>query len=119
MQIEKYKKNIKDIGTGDIPKGAKFIEIAIKNFSEIYPIEIGSKISTKSDFSSSFGFGSSSASTVCILKALSELLNLGLSPKEIFNIAYKTVLDIQGVDRFDTAAGIYGGILYFVGGEKS
>ena len=43
MQIEKYKKNIKDIGTGDIPKGAKFIEIAIKNFSEIYPIEIGLK----------------------------------------------------------------------------
>lgn len=119
VQIEKYKKNIKDIGTGDIPKGAKFIEIAIKNFSEIYPIEIGLKISTKSDFSSSFGFGSSSASTVCILKALSELLNLGLSPKEIFNIAYKTVLDIQGVGSgFDTAAGIYGGILYFVGGGK-
>ena len=119
VQIKNYKKNLNEIGDGYIPKGAKFIEIAIKNFSEIYPIKKGLKISTRSDFSSSFGFGSSSASTVCILKALSELLNLGLSPKEIFNIAYKTVLDIQGVGSgFDIAASIYGGVLYFLGGGK-
>ncbi len=79
----------------------------------------GFRITTKSEFSSQFGFGSSSASTVCTIKAVSEILGLNLSNKEIFDLSYKTVLDIQGKGSgFDVAAAVYGGILYFVTGGK-
>src|SRR5713226_9089231 len=72
---------------------------------------------TSSEISPEFGFGSSSASTVCALKAISELFDLHLSQRGIFDIAYKTVLDVQGKGSgYDVAAGVYGGTLYFVTG---
>jgi len=119
VQVTGYKKSISELGNGEVPKGAKFVEFAVKNFSEKYPFKQGLKIETTSEFLSKLGFGSSSASTVCIIKALSELLNLKLSNKEIFELAYKTVLDIQGKGSgFDVAAAVYGGTLYFVTGGK-
>ena len=119
VNIQGYQKSLSEIGKGDIPKGAKFIEIAVKNFLRLHPQKEGLKIETKSEFSSQFGFGSSSASTVCTIKALSELFGLNLSPKDIFDLSYKTVLDIQGKGSgFDIAAAIYGGTLYFVTGGK-
>jgi mevalonate kinase len=119
VKVTGYKKSLKDLGTGDIPKGAKFVEIAVKNFLKKYKLQGGLRIETQSAFSSTVGFGSSSASTVCTVKALSELIGKKLSNKSLFELAYKTVIDIQGVGSgFDIAAGIYGGILYFVGGGK-
>ncbi len=119
VEVSNYKKSLKDLGEGDIPKGAKFVEVALKNIYEKYGFKKGIKIVTSSEFSSQFGFGSSSASTVCAIKALSEILNLKLSEKEIFDISYKTVLDIQGKGSgFDIAAAVYGGTLYFVTGGK-
>ncbi len=119
VKVSKYKKPMSEIGTGKIPKGAKFVEIAVKNYVDMYGFTSGFKITTKSEFSSHFGFGSSSASTVCILKALSELTNKKLSNKQLFDLAYKTVLDIQKKGSgFDVAAAIYGGTLYFVTGGK-
>ena len=42
-------------------------------------------------------------------KAVSEILGLNLSQKEIFDLSYKTVLDIQGKGSgFDVAAAVYG-----------
>jgi mevalonate kinase len=126
VKVENYKKPLSEIGQGDIPKGAQFVEIAVRNFlttgSRIksgITEDFGLRVTTSSEFSSQFGFGSSSASTVCVVKALSELFDLHLSNKELFDIAYKTVLDIQGKGSgFDIAAGIYGGTLFFVtGGE--
>lgn len=115
-----YKKQIVGIGKGNIPKGAKFVEFAIKNFLDrtpLTPFIRGIKITTKSEFSSRFGFGSSSASVVCVIKAMSELFNLNLSPKEIFDLSYKTVLDVQGAGSgFDVAAAVYGGTVYFIKG---
>ena len=114
VQVVGYKKPLRDIGKEEIPKGGKFVEIAVKNFQEKYQLSSGIKITTKSDFSNKFGFGSSSASTVCIIKALSELSEKKLSNKEIFGLAYKTVLEIQGKSSgFDIAASIYGGTIYF------
>ncbi len=138
-----YKKPLSDVGKGEVPKGAKFVEIALSNFLKRmnrHPgehsnsrikngndsglrqnDELGSgiKIKTISQFKSTFGFGSSSASTICTLKALSELYNILIPKKEFFEIAYKTVLDIQGVGSgFDIAAAIYGGTLYYVTGGK-
>jgi mevalonate kinase len=119
VQITAYKKPLKELGNGEIPKGAKFVEFAVKNFLKQYPLKGGLRIETKSAFSSTVGFGSSSASTVCTVKALSELTGSKLDNKALFELAYKTVIDIQGVGSgFDIAAGIYGGIIYFVGGGK-
>lgn len=119
VKVIGYKKHLNDIGIGDIPKGAKFVEIAIKNFYEQYPFKGGVKVETSSEFSALFGFGSSSASTVCIVKALSMLYNIRLDNKKLFDLAYKTVLDIQGKGSgFDVAAALYGGTLYFVTAGK-
>lgn len=115
--VESYRKPLSELGKGDIPKGAKFVEIASYNFYNNYNRYIkdrGIHITTKSDFSPLFGFGSSSASTVCMLKALSELFNKKLSNRQIFELAFKTVLDIQGTGSgFDVAAATYGGTLYY------
>ncbi len=119
VKVSGYKKSLKELGSGEIPKGAKFVEIAVKNFTSTYPLKSGIKVTTKSEFSSLFGFGSSSASTVCVIKALSELTGKKLSNNAIFELSYKTVLDIQGKGSgFDVAAAVYGGILYYVIGGK-
>jgi mevalonate kinase len=101
------------------PKQAKFVLRAVYNFFDKFDISYGLDIETKSDFSSKFGLGSSSAVTVSVLKGLSELFDIHLDNKTLFDLAYKTVLDIQKVGSgFDVAAAIYGGILYFIGGGK-
>jgi mevalonate kinase len=116
VKVSAYKRPLSEIGIGEIPMGAQFVETAIANVVIKYKKSLtGLKVITRSEFSSQFGFGSSSASTVCMVKALSELLGLKLKEKEIFDIAFRTVLDIQGKGSgFDVAAGVYGGTLYFV-----
>jgi mevalonate kinase len=119
VNVTGYKKQLSELGKGEIPKGAKFVEIALKNFLEKYPMKTGIHVTTTSEFSSLFGFGSSSASTVCVIKAFSELTGKKLSNKDIFDLSYKTVLDIQDKGSgFDVAAAVYGGTLYFVTGGK-
>lgn len=120
VKITEYKKPLKDLGIGDIPRGARFVEIAVKNISKKYRLKSGLRIITKSEFSPRLGFGSSSASTVCTVKAISELFNLNLTSKEIFDLSYRTILDIQGTGSgFDVAAGVYGGTIYFLTGGKT
>lgn len=135
VKISGYEKSIRKLGLGSVPNGAGFVESAVVNLIKNHRLiarsneilkqvqndkyKTGIRITTKSDFSSELGFGSSSASTVCIVKGLSELFNLRLSDKEIFDICYKTVLDIQGKGSgFDTAAAVYGGTLYFATGGR-
>ncbi len=121
VQIVSYKKPLSEIGKGDIPKGARFAEIAVSLIKPrlVRLKGVGVKISTSSEFSSKFGFGSSSAVTVCVIKALSELFKIELTNKELFNIAYKAVIDVQKKGSgFDVAAAIYGGTLYFVTGGR-
>lgn len=117
--IHGHEKPMSDLGKGNVEKNVRFVEIAVKNFAEKFPFKEGVRIETTSEFSSHLGFGSSSAVTVCMIKALSELFSVKLENKEIFELAYKTVLDIQGKGSgFDIAAAIYGGTLYFVTGGK-
>jgi mevalonate kinase len=104
---------------GDHPKNVVFAMKAIKNFFKEYNIKSGLNIKTKSEFSSEFGLGSSSAITVDVIKGLSEVFKINLSNKDIFSLSYKTVLDIQCVGSgFDVAAAIYGGTLFFFTGGK-
>ncbi len=120
VEINNYKKSLTEIGTKEIPKGAIFIEKAVSIFYKTYNIQTGIKVTTTSEFSSLFGFGSSSASTVCVVKALSELFEKNLSNKELFDLSYKVVLEVQTKGSgFDIAAAVYGGTLYFVTGGKT
>jgi mevalonate kinase len=119
VKVTGYRKPLRELGKGDIPKGAKFIEFALKTISEKHPFVTGCKITTISEFSAQFGFGSSSASTVCTIKAISELMDFHLTERDIFDLAYKTVINVQGKGSgFDVAAGVYGGTLHFVTGGK-
>ena len=118
MNIKNYIISLNDLGKQH-PKKVRFVLTAIKNFFEKYKIESGLNVKTKSEFSSEFGLGSSSAVTVSTLKALSELFRIEMNNKKLFDLSYKTVLDIQDVGSgFDVAAAIYGGTLYFVTGGK-
>jgi mevalonate kinase len=101
------------------PKKVIFALTAIKNFFQKYNINSGLRIKTKSEFSSEFGLGSSSAITVGVIKGLSELFKINLNNKDLFDLSYKTVLDIQEVGSgFDVAAAIYGGTIFFVTAGK-
>jgi mevalonate kinase len=69
------------------------------------------KLSARSSFSGAYGFGSSSAVTVAALKYLKP----EAASQEIFDTAYRVVLEIQGAGSgFDVAAATYGGILYYI-----
>lgn len=119
VEVKGYTQNMDKLTEGEIPKGARFILAAVRNFDESWKISTGLKIETKSDFSAEFGFGSSSAVTVGIVKALADLFRVDISNEELFRLSYKSVLDVQGIGSgFDLAAAIWGGTLYFVGGGK-
>lgn len=111
-------KNISDLEKTHLKK-VSFILTAIRNFFKKYDVKSGLDIKTKSEFSDKIGLGSSSAVIVAAIKGLSELFKIKMNEKEIFNLSYKTVLDVQGLGSgFDVAAAVYGGILFFkTGGE--
>lgn len=119
LWLSSYTKNIDKLGTENLPKGVRFVEMLYKRFLEKYSQREGIVVTTKSNFSAEFGFGSSSAVTVAFAKALSTLHGLDLSNKELFDLCYQAVLDVQGVGSgFDLAAAIWGGTLYYVSQAK-
>jgi mevalonate kinase len=100
-------------------KDVRFVEEAVSVFKEKYKIGNGLAIKTSSDFSSQYGFGSSSAVTVATLFALAKIYEINLSLQEIFDLGYQVTLNIQGVGSgFDIAAALYGGTIYFLTGGK-
>jgi mevalonate kinase len=120
VKVVNYRKKISEIGSGEIPRGAKFVEQAVKNFiGKFGNFNGGVRIVTQSEFSSEFGFGSSSASTICVIGALMQLVEGKIDQRAVFDLAYKTVLDIQGKGSgYDIAAAIWGGTLLYQGGGK-
>lgn len=117
--VTDYIKPMARLAKGNVPKGARFVESAVKHFSRIHAITGGVRVTTAAEFSARFGFGSSSASAVCVVKALAQLSGEKLTNKQLFDIAYQAVLDVQGKGSgFDIAAALYGGTLYFVTGGK-
>ena len=98
-----------------MPKSMMFVEHLIKRIYEKYELSKGITVTTESDFSAQFGFGSSAAVAVATAQALSGYFQLNLDKKEIFDQAYGAVLDVQGVGSgFDVAASVYGGTIYYV-----
>lgn len=102
-------------------KNTSFVEEAIRQTIEKWNVKHnGLKVSTKSTFSGVYGFGSSAASTVGTLKALTVLFNVKVDNKTLFDLAYAITLKIQGLGSgFDLASSIYGGTVYFLSGGKT
>lgn len=102
-----------------LPKKAKFVLKAISNFFEKYKVKSGLEIETRSEFSHKIGLGSSSAVVVSTIKGLRELFRIKMKNKELFDLSYKTILDVQGVGSgFDIAAAIHGEVLFFITAGK-
>ncbi|HIP62653.1 MAG TPA: mevalonate kinase [Archaeoglobus profundus] len=73
-----------------------YVSYAIKRFCEVKPIK-GVEIRIKSDIPIASGLGSSSAVTVAVLKALDGEFEAGLSDEDIYEIARKVEIDVQGI----------------------
>ena len=115
LNVTSYTKDLSSLGEGDLPKSIRFAETLVKIFFHKFPQNEGLKVTTKSDFSSQVGFGSSSAVTVALSQALAELYQVKLSKKDLFNLCYQAVIDVQGVGSgFDIASAIWGGTIYYV-----
>ena len=63
-------------------KDTRFVEETVKLFCEKYKVDNKILVKTYSDFSSKFGFGSSSAVTVATICALSELYKINISKRK-------------------------------------
>ena len=120
LGMDHYHKRMADLGKHDVPRQVRFIELLVKNFTKTYGLERGLDIATDCEFSSDFGFGSSAAVTVALAFGLNRLLRIRLTKQQLFDLCYRTVLDVQGVGSgFDVAAALYGRTLYFVSGGKA
>ncbi|MEN8253661.1 MAG: mevalonate kinase, partial [Patescibacteria group bacterium] len=121
LKLKAYSKAILELENTALPqeKAVRFVETLYKNFLKKYPQDHGISVTTKSDFSSSFGFGSSSAVTVAFAKALLELYGIKKSKKQLFDICYETVIEVQGVGSgFDIASAIWGGTIKYLSPAK-
>jgi mevalonate kinase len=113
--LDEYHKKLSRLGKDDVPKSMQFVEHLVKRFYEKNQVKQGIRVSTESDFSTQFGFGSSAAVVVALVKVLAKYFEITMSNKEIFEMAYQAVLDVQGVGSgFDVAASVYGGTIYYV-----
>jgi len=100
-------------------KDLKFVLKTVRLFCEKYKVDNKILIKTKSDFSSKLGFGSSSAVTVATIKALSLFYKIEISKKEVFDMGYKVIREIQKIGSgFDIASAIYGKTIYYVSGGQ-
>ena len=119
VKVNGYKKHITKAQNGKSKKSISFVEEAVKIFFKKFSVHSGLKIETKSEFSSQFGFGSSSAVTAAAIFGLSNLFNVTLSKKELFDLSYEVILKVQKTGSgFDLAAAIYGGTLLFETGGR-
>lgn len=90
-----------------------FVVAAVQRFYDAYGFQHGLKILTNGP-TNSFGLGSSSAVTVASVFALSRMFDVILTRKQIFDLAYAAVLDVQKLGSgFDVASAVYGGTVYY------
>lgn len=99
-------------------KDTRFVDAAIAYAAKEWGVpQKGYKLTTKSNFSGKYGFGSSSAVTVAALSAVAHFFHKTIGPKELFDAAYGIVLSVQGAaSGFDVASATYGGTLYYIKG---
>lgn len=105
---------IDDIKLNNLHELFKFVEAVVFNFYKQYQIQTGVKIKVLKHFSCDYGFGSSAAIVASVTEGLFELFKIRHDEKELFNLGYKSILDVQKVGSgFDLAASLFGGIQFF------
>ncbi len=94
--------------------GTRFIESALRLFDEQVGLSRGVAITTRSDFASTLGLGSSSATVACTLFGLAQLEQVDLSLEQLFDWGLQAIRRVQGTGSgFDLAAAIFGGTLLY------
>jgi mevalonate kinase len=117
IQEKSFQKKVSEIGHNQLPKCLQFLEAALIQFQKQFPhIQLsGLNITTRSQFSDQYGFGSSSAVSVAFAFALVNLFDLDLDNRQLFDLVYPAIIDVQKVGSgFDIAAAIWGGTIYYV-----
>lgn len=90
-----------------------YVSFAVKRFGEVVDIK-GAEIEIESEIPIGSGLGSSAAVIVATIKALSAEFDVGLSNEEIFEIAKKVEIDVQGrASGIDPFISTYGGAWLF------
>ena len=82
LGLRAYSKKITDLCNKNLPKEVSFIETCYKLFLKKYPQKKTIHVYSKNEFKSSYGLGSSSASTVAFAKALSEFYEVPMNNDE-------------------------------------
>lgn len=112
-----YSRSLEDLAA-PFPQETAFVEAAVARIFAQFGGGAGLEIVTDGP-QISYGLGSSSAVTVATAAALTRLLGHDLKPRQLFDLCYRAVLDVQGTGSgFDVAAAVYGGTLYFVSGGQ-
>ena len=94
-----------------------FVSIAIKHFLEKTGKSGSFTLTTKSEMIE--GVGSSAASVVATLGALDAHFGTKLSKKDILDLGFKTIFEIQGFGSGqDVATATYGGLIRFEKGKE-
>jgi mevalonate kinase len=93
-----------------------FVEEAIAVAKKTWSLSPkGLRVTTKSAFSGTYGFGSSAAVTVGTLAAMAALFGKSPTHDELFSLGRKVVGEVQGAGSgFDIASAVWGGTLWFV-----
>ena len=121
VQEKSFQKKMSEDGNNQIPKCLQFLEAVLVQFKKQFPQTTltGLNITTRSQFSDQYGFGSSSAVSVAFAFALTNLFDLHLDNQQLFNLVYPAIIDVQTVGSgFDIAAAIWGGTIYYVSPAK-
>ncbi|MAS34464.1 MAG: mevalonate kinase [Anaerolineaceae bacterium] len=91
-----------------------FVEAALRQLIDRYKVTSGFHVDTEGP-QVTFGLGSSSAIAAATLVAAAQQLKLEIDKREIFDLVYAAVLDVQGTGSgVDVAAAVYGGTVYYV-----
>lgn len=98
-----------------VPDEVKFVALALKKFWEFSNTSFGVDIRTGSEFVNASGLGSSSAVTVATITALAAVSGVNLTPTQLFQLSFDTVLTAQQgrASGFDVASAVYGGTIYY------
>lgn len=100
-----------------LARGTRFVESALAVFREAYGLSRGVVIETRSDFSSQYGLGSSSATVACALFGLAQVYGVEIAPLRLFELGLDAIFRVQKTGSgFDLAAAIYGGTLFYDNG---
>jgi len=97
-----------------LARGTRFVESSLALFRDRFGLAGGVRIATRSDFASTLGLGSSSATVACTLFGLAALTGRALDPSALFELGLEAIRRVQALGSgFDLAAAVFGGTLFY------